>query len=538
MTAGEAPGAAQPAGSPDPQPEAVEPSWQRLDRRTIWVTAVVIVGVVLGPVGLPFFFGFLGSPHVPLVVGLILGGAVVGGVGAAGIDLMHWRHSSYRVTYERVEKRNQFVFHSYRSIPRDRVRSVDLTADVVHRIFGVVKVTVGTGQNTGGDTSELTLDPVSRAEGERLRALLLDRAPAASHAAQGEAAARPGAATAAPSAAGETIAAIDWQWLRYAPLTALTLGLGFAVTGGGYGLAENIGLDSTVTDLAVEVYRAAALWLLVAMIVVVLLVVGVVGSVALMIEGWWGFRLAREAGGRLLVRRGLLTSRSLTLEERRLRGVELREPIAMQLAGGATLRAVATGLNRKDAQGKKVEGASDLMPPSPRGEVDRAAAAVLSVPVSPVTTVRLRGHPRAALRRLLIRGVAGVVVLGVVLAVPGAVFSWAPDWLWVVALALLPVAVVWAVLSYRNLGHGITGEYLVVRSGGFRRDTVALQRGGVIGWKMRQSVFQRRAGLLTVTATTAAGAGAYHAPDAGVSGGLAFAEEAVPGLLTPFLERG
>jgi putative membrane protein len=101
----------------------------------------------------------------------------------------------------------------------------------------------------------------------------------------------------------------------------------------------------------------------------------------------------------------------------------------------------------------------------------------------------------------------------------------------------VPVAVLLALDAYRSLGHGITGGYLVARSGTVRRSTVALQRRGVIGWSVRQSVFQRRAGLVTIRATTAAGAGAYAIHDAGTGAGLAVAETAVPELLTPFLER-
>ncbi|MFI5758719.1 hypothetical protein [Streptomyces sp. NPDC051569] len=68
-----------------------------------------------------------------------------------------------------------------------------------------------------------------------------------------------------------------------------------------------------------------------------------------------------------------------------------------------------------------------------------------------------------------------------------------------------------------------------------RRTTIALQRGGVIGWTVKQSYVQRRACLLTLTATTAAGEGAYHIRDATTGEGLAFAEAAVPGPLKPFL---
>ncbi|SCF84434.1 putative membrane protein [Streptomyces sp. Ncost-T6T-2b] len=105
------------------------------------------------------------------------------------------------------------------------------------------------------------------------------------------------------------------------------------------------------------------------------------------------------------------------------------------------------------------------------------------------------------------------------------------------AAVAVPVAVVLALDAYRGLGHALSGRYLVTRSGTVRRSTAALERAGVIGWTVKQSVFQRRAGLLSVTATTAAGGGAYTAYDTDASEGLTFAAEAVPGLLEPFLER-
>ena len=65
----------------------------------------------------------------------------------------------------------------------------------------------------------------------------------------------------------------------------------------------------------------------------------------------------------------------------------------------------------------------------------------------------------------------------------------------------------------RVLGHTLTRGYLVARQGSVVRRTVALQRSGVIGWRVRQSPFQRRAGVVTVEAVTAAGGGAYAVLD-------------------------
>jgi putative membrane protein len=103
-----------------------------------------------------------------------------------------------------------------------------------------------------------------------------------------------------------------------------------------------------------------------------------------------------------------------------------------------------------------------------------------------------------------------------------------------VAVVAVPVAILLARDAYRGLGHGARGRYLVTRAGSVRRSTAVLARDGVIGWTVKQSVFQRRRGLATFTATTAAGAGAYSIRDADAAEGLAFAASAVPGVLAPF----
>ncbi|NBH06218.1 PH domain-containing protein, partial [Amycolatopsis sp. SID8362] len=104
----------------------------------------------------------------------------------------------------------------------------------------------------------------------------------------------------------------------------------------------------------------------------------------------------------------------------------------------------------------------------------------------------------------------------------------------VLAVVALPVAVLLARDAYRGLGHGTRGRYLVVRAGTVRRGTAVLARDGVIGWTVKQSVLQRRRGLATFTATTAAGTGAYSILDADAVEGLEFASAAVPGILSPF----
>jgi putative membrane protein len=88
---------------------------------------------------------------------------------------------------------------------------------------------------------------------------------------------------------------------------------------------------------------------------------------------------------------------------------------------------------------------------------------------------------------------------------------------------------------YAGLGHHLTPEHLVVRSGSFVRRRDVVQRTGIIGWNVRSSWFQRRVGLAHLTATTAAGKQGYTAYDIPVGSALALAHEVDPDLIRQFL---
>jgi putative membrane protein len=151
----------------------------------------------------------------------------------------------------------------------------------------------------------------------------------------------------------------------------------------------------------------------------------------------------------------------------------------------------------------------------------------------PVTVELARHGPRARRRRY-------TRLLAVCLpAVAALVLLWAliglPAWTWQLSLALLLFGAALAEDRYRSLGHALAGRTLVTRWGSLVRRRCALACDGIIGWNLDQSFFQRRAGLATLVATTAAGRQQYRVQDVPVGEALRLADEAVPDLLTPFL---
>ncbi|MFF4774749.1 PH domain-containing protein [Microtetraspora fusca] len=550
---------------------------------------------------------------VPALLGLFVAGSrngVSGHVWSFGglglmivLGVLQWFTTTFRITDEHVQVRKGLFRRQVVTVPRDRVRTVDVTSHILHRVLGLARVEIGTGRSDQKGGGAVKLDALGTAEAAHLREELLHRRPAsaartgealtaapaatsvgvATGPADGDPAAGPGTGTGAGQAAwaettgaGQAVAStghveagtaprgdsapVTWDagqeetelarlrphWIRYAPFTLSGVVAIGVVAGFLSRLANEGGVDlrqiGALRD-GWEWFTDIPVWTAIAASVVALIVFVAVASTLGYVMSFWGFRLTRHSGGTLHVARGLVTTRATTIEERRLRGVEVSEPLLLRAVRGARLIAVTTGLRvGRGAQ----RGGSMLLPPAPVAEAERLAEVILApVPsgaspretspgeASPIT-VPLVPHGPAALRRRFTRalGVNALAVLALL-----ALWEWAgwPAWTWIAALACLPFAALLAADRYRNLGHAMTPEYLVTRWGSLVRRRVALERDGIIGWNVTRSFFQRRAGLATLTATTAAGRQGYGVSDVTMSEAIDLATAGIPGLLDPFL---
>jgi putative membrane protein len=339
------------------------------------------------------------------------------------------------------------------------------------------------------------------------------------------------AAAAAPEA---ELVRLDSTWIRFAPFTLS----GAVAVGAVAGFLANATSEADVHPSDFGPLRDAVDWLdrapLVAAIVV--LAVAAIAAVAIAstvgyVLAFWDFRLTRNPRGTLHVTRGLLTTRATTIEERRLHGVEISEPLLLRAVRGARCLAIATGL-RVGLGGER--GGSLLLPPAPLAEALRVGAAIVGTE-EPFTCPLAKHGPRARARRYT-RALGAWALVACVLAVLAALTSW-PTWPWLAVLALLPAAVALAADRYRSLGHAVTGTRLVARAGSLVRQRHVLAADGIIGWNFERTLFQRRVGLTTLTATTAAGRQRYEVQDVELGEALRVAEALRPGLLDPFLER-
>ncbi|MFJ8691983.1 PH domain-containing protein [Streptomyces roseolilacinus] len=490
-------------------------SWRRPAARTL----LVHCGWLAPPLGSLALTVLTTGGRVPAGARITLAALFASFAVVTAAGLVAWSRTRYRFTTDAFVLHSGVFSRQRRTIPLDRVRNVDLTATPLHRLLGLVVLRAATTAS-GGEHGGITLNAVTVREAHRLRAALL---------------ARPDDRAVAGDAA---LSRLDWRWLRYAPLTFWVFGgVGIAV-GTAYRILDGVGIDPWRARYVQDAFGALGAhtpWLTVPVLLAAVTALGSLGAVVVYAENWWGYSAAWTDADTLTVRRGLLTTRVVALERGRLRGVLLREPLLLRAAGGASVTAVAGGLG--DREEAHARGA--LLPPAPRTEAARVAAGTLRAPAPPWDSVALTPHPRAALRRRRTRGLlcavlpATVVFLALGLLVTPAFLHAA----WIHALLATAVTELLARDAYRSLGHALHGPHLLVRSGTFSRDTLALERSEIVAWTFSTSPSGRRAGLLTLTAAVAAGQHAYRVRDMAAAEAVPLATATRPGVLEEFLDH-
>ncbi|MFE3543683.1 PH domain-containing protein [Nocardia sp. NPDC059177] len=546
--------------------------WQRLDPRMLLVYPVTEI-----------------MKYIPVLLGSVIVGTTSGNplwtlipvtlVAAYGVA--RWFTTSYRIDADHVQLRSGIIQRRTLSVPRPRIRSVDVEADLLHRMLGLAVLAIGTGKQTGkGD--EFKLDALDTSRIPALRAELLSHTGQPGPAA-GEAAAVPHVSP--HDAAAESGTEIGhWQaaWVRYAPLS-LT---GLAIVAPIAGLGAQYGLIDVVSDMTAVQHldddSASIVAIVVTGLTVLSLLLVSLAACGQYIATWFGLRVL-DNGSTLHLRHGLFTTRQITLDLARFRGATLNEPLLLRAARAAQLEMIMTGENPQQK----------ILPQAPRSAVERtldellrnrrrpAARALVDVSPAPATdpptsldvapgttgspidtptaraagdrhenvshdrdritgatlgTIALHRHGPAARRRRYTKAAWPVGGLVAVMLLVGWIGGDIPGWTWTLPVLLTLAMAALAEDRYRGLGHrvlpGTTGPtWLITRRGSLDRNRDCLEAPGIIGWTVRQTFWQRRSGLATVVAATAAGKKAYLVVDIPLDQAYALIEEVTPGRL-------
>ncbi|WP_424082884.1 PH domain-containing protein, partial [Mycobacterium sp.] len=157
--------------------------------------------------------------ELPLLIGGLVLGSTTGNQSwtvavialSVVVGVARWFTTSYRIEADpesgQVQLRAGLLNRKVLSVPRNRIRSVQTDARLLHRLLGLAVLRVSTGQEARAEHG-FELNAVRVDQVPRLRAILLADSPQAAE-----------ATTAQPTTASAVLARWQPSWLRYAPLS-------------------------------------------------------------------------------------------------------------------------------------------------------------------------------------------------------------------------------------------------------------------------------------------------------------------------------
>jgi putative membrane protein len=447
------------------------------------------VGMVLAALGtIRRWIGAAAFPGVAALINgqfgmrtllLVLLIAVLISVFSAVWGVLSWRATTYRVSGGAFHLKRGVLQKSERSLPLERIQSVNTVQGIVQRLFGVVEVRVEAAG--GGEEPEISLPALSRNDARTLREEL----------------------TRTRRASGEVGEVLQEEpsptvLRRLSVRNLLVAGM----TSGQIGIAASVvlGVSQTVDqllprDLAERfseallprtVYAILLLVLAFALFAWMLAILGTVLAHA-------GFTLSRSADGKYLhIKRGLISRYETTVPLARIQAVKVVEGSLRQPFGLAAVRVESAGFAEE-------RGVSTILfPLLPRKEVEEFVRATAPSFVAPLQD--LKPLPARARRRYAFRATLPVLLVS---ALAGIFFF---PWGLSVLLLALPAAL-YGLLRHRAAGYSLDGDRLVLRFRRLARTTVVASRSRLQSRGYSVSPFQRRLELATLKVEVASGSG-------------------------------
>ncbi|MGH9934626.1 MAG: PH domain-containing protein, partial [Blastocatellia bacterium] len=414
---------------------------------------------------------------------------------------------SYRIEGNELITQQGVLERKQRSIPLERIQEIRVEQGVLHRVFDVVDAKIETG---GGGGAEASLSVLSRAEADRLRRAVFERA-AEIRATSLSEQAREAQAAVAPERA--VIRRLGLKDLVLIGLTTNHILSALALAGALWNFADDLLPEGYYRRAGEILYRessrlfmrdAAPAIAMTVMGALAVVLIGVVFSTVASIIRFYGFTLSRS-GEDLHRRYGLLTRRSSSLPRRRIQVLKIEEKMFRRMFGLATLRADTAGSHRDDEDDDS--GRDVLLPIARRAEVDSLLTTFFpDFDAGPTEGAEgAEGAEGVEWRRVSRLAIRRGVIKGAMFCALAAAFLFGAHWrlaaLW--PLALMPLVYFISVANYRNLGYALSDRYFCARRGWPGRSTNIVPIDKIQAVEVHQSPFDRRLGLATLSVDTA-----------------------------------
>lgn len=395
--------------------------------------------------------------------------------------ILSWLRFTYRLEEGELRIEYGVFVRKKRYIPFERIQSLDLSEGIFQRPFGLVRVNVETAGTSGSNEAEAVLTAISKEEAELIQKTMFS------------------AKVATESVSGETATEKPTEEIIYRISSRELLLLASTSGGAGVVLSAVIAFASQFEEIIPyeKVFRGLADFLsngivFVSMLIFIgFLIAWIAALIGTMIK--YASFTVKKSGHDLIISRGLLEKRQLTIPLHRIQAIQISENIIRQPFGYSTVyveNAGGSALNNEGARVmllpiiKKQQMMDILSPYLPDYQFD----------------VAINPAPKRALKRYMIRGLlvtAPFVIVPIVFFRPWGYLS----------LLLLLLSLLFSYLKYKDAGWKVDEQQLTLRSRFLIRNTILMRRNRIQSLRTQESYFQRKKQLATIGAVVMSGSG-------------------------------
>jgi putative membrane protein len=462
--------------------------------RTLRSLVFPFIVIVLGS-------GALRDPFSPRTLAM-LGMFSVILLGSLLWNLMEWRFFRYALTPSRLLVRSGWIQRQERSVPYQRIQSVDVVETPTYRLLGLARVRVETAAGGMGDASEVDIRAVRRDEATAVRdRLMRERQIARQAAPEVSTVATEGlAAMDAAATEGELVRAMSLRELLLAGATSGTIGPAAAVIGAGLSVVDDIVPETWWERVPWE--RVGSLWSNLGVIGIFVLIVALLAwlmAIAGTVITYYGFEL-RRSDEHLFMQRGLLEKRRVTVPIHRIQAIQIEEGILRQPFGFVSMDYTSAG-----RRGEGESGSGTLFPFLRRRDLQAMLERIAPEFAIDLEAGGLNRLPRRALPRYIIGGTVSALLFGAL--VIGVLDWWRDDvpWWGYLPLLMVPARILTGWLAYRDAGWTLGDRVLALRARSLARSTMITTRRRIQHRALTANPLQRRAGLVTLHVSVAGG---------------------------------
>ncbi len=414
-----------------------------------------------------------------------------------------WWRFVYRVEKGELQIKQGIMVRRNLYLTRDRVQVIDVTAGLVQRLFGLVKVEIKTA---GSSSREASLSAITRREADYLTRLLRNN---------GEL--QPGMEDIAEKAEGQTQQeqryALPGKDLLIAASTSGSFGIALSIIATIFSQIEPLLDESAVGDWLIQVLPSEADTFFIVTVILIFVVFAWLMSFFGTLIRYGDFTLTVKKD-ELVVRRGIFEKKRITVPFNRIQALRIVEGTMRQPLGYAMLHVESAGYGDHQDSGSVV-----VFPLIKKSRVNDFLEKVIPDYKFTVNSVK---PPKRALTRYIIRSSA-------VLAIVLMFFYWllgSPGWIW---FFMIP-GIFWGWLRHRDAAVSIQPEKMVLQSRVLARTTAVVRRNRAQDATKSASWIQKFRKLANLEVSVASG-------DQGRSFQVRELEEADAEELLPWITR-